>query len=238
MTIVYQLGNKLYLNITNACPCSCVFCIRNSTSGVGSAASLWLEREPSLEEIKAAIDSCLSNMYENKTRHSATSTFAPQGTVDEIVFCGYGEPMMRAHDVIALSHHIKGYASLEPACIGTGAACENMLINRRKPALPVRINTNGLVFLMHPGFDVSRLGIVDTVSVSLNADTAEEYQRVTRPIYGAQSFDSVLRFARQAKEYTRVVFSVVDGTLSPQQLENCKKIAEETGVPLRVRGRE
>ena len=200
MTIVYQLGNRLYLNITNACSCSCVFCIRNSTDSVGDAASLWLEREPGLEEIKAAVDARSFN------------------GIDEIVFCGYGEPMERADDVIAISQYIKSSSSYE------------------KPAL--RINTNGLVFLMHPGFDVSRLAVVDCVSISLNADDSAEYQRLARPRFGAEAFDSLLSFARQAKAYTTVIFSVVDGTLSVERLENCRRIADEMGVELRVRGRD
>ena len=203
MTIVYRLGNKLYLNITNACPCSCVFCIRNHTDGVGDATSLWLEREPSLDEIKASIDAC-----------------RPFDGIDEIVFCGYGEPMERADVVIEICQYLKT-SSLSG-----------------KPALPVRINTNGLVFLMHPGFDVSRLAVADCVSISLNADDSEEYQRQARPKFGEASFGAILDFAREAKAYTSVVFSVVEGTISPERLENCKIIAKEIGVPLRIRGRE
>ena len=200
MTIVYQLGSKLYLNITNACPCNCVFCIRNSIDGVGDAASLWLEREPSLEEIKAALD---ARSFDG---------------IDEIVFCGYGEPMERADDVIAISQYVISSSLYE------------------KPAL--RINTNGLVFLMHPEFDVSRLAIVDCISISLNADDPAEYQRLARPRFGAAAFGSLMDFARQAKAYTTVVFSVVGGTLSTDRLENCRRIASEMGVELRVRGRE
>ena len=203
MTIVYRLGNKLYLNITNACPCDCVFCIRNSFDGVGDAASLWLEKEPTLDEIKTALD---ANSFDG---------------IDETVFCGYGEPMERADVVIAISQYIKNFSSLY-----------------KKPAPPVRINTNGLAFLMHPGFDVSRLAVVDSVSISLNADDSAEYQRLTRSRFGEMAFDSMLDFARQAKAYTSVVFSVVSGTLTDERLENCRRIAKEIGVPLRVRGRE
>ena len=50
--IVYTYGKQIYLNITNACPCNCVFCVRNNTDGLGDMGSLWLEHEPSFEEIK------------------------------------------------------------------------------------------------------------------------------------------------------------------------------------------
>ena len=197
MTIVYRLGCKIYLNITNACSCSCVFCIRNHTDGVGDAVSLWLEREPSLDEIKAALDVC---SYDD---------------IDEIVFCGFGEPMQRVEDVIKISQYIKS-----------------------KPAPPVRVNTNGLVFLMHPGFDVSRLTIVDSVSVSLNADEPAEYQRLSRPKFGEPAFNSLLDFVREAKAYTSVALSVIEGVLNPVRMENCRRIAEKLGVPLRIRGQE
>jgi len=204
MTIVYRLGSKLYLNITNACPCACVFCLRETQEGVGDAASLWLEREPSLDEIKAALSAC-----------------HPFAGIDEIVFCGYGEPMERANVVIEISQYVK-----------------STLTANGKPAPPVRINTNGLGYLICPGFDVSTLAAVDTVSISLNADDAKEYQRVARSKFGEQSFDALLNFARDARDYTSVVFSVVEGTMSQERLDNCMRIAGEMGVGFRLRARE
>ena len=201
MTITYKLGNALYLNITNACPCSCIFCLREKQDGVGDAASLWLEREPTPEEIKAALDACY-----------------PFEDMKEIVFCGYGEPMERADIVIEISHYIK-----------------NMFTQKNKPALPVRINTNGLVMLINPGFDISRLAIVDTVSISLNTDDAAEYMRVARPRFGEGSYEAMLSFAREANAYTTVIFTVVEGTMDPARLENCMRIAREMGVGFRLR---
>ena len=206
MTIVYRLGRKLYLNITNSCSCDCIFCLRSHTDSVGDAPSLWLEREPTLDEIITALDARLRS----------------DSHPDEIVFCGFGEPMERADIVIAVSEYIK----------------QNYFSLYGKPAPPVRLNTNGLVFLMQPGFDVRRLSVVDLVSISLNADDPAEYLRLNRPRYGEGSFESLLDFARAAKEHTSVVFSVLDGMLSPERLENCKRIAREIGVPLRIRPME
>jgi len=158
-----------------------------------------LEREPTLDEIKLALD----------------ERFPFEG-IDEIVFCGYGEPMERAIVVVEVSRYVKALM----------------------PGLPVRVNTNGLVYLMCPGFDVSSLAIVDTVSVSLNADDTAEYLRVARPRFGEPSFESLLNFAWEARVYTNVVFTVVEGTLSPVRLENCKRIAQEMGVAFRRRPME
>lgn len=56
MTIHYEVGDGLYLNITNKCPCNCEFCIRNNGDNAYGSDPLWLEHEPSLEEIYAALD--------------------------------------------------------------------------------------------------------------------------------------------------------------------------------------
>jgi TatD family-associated radical SAM protein len=130
----------------------------------------------------------------------------------EIVFCGYGEPMERADAVIAACEYIKS-----------------------KCALPVRLNTNGLVKLIAPDFDMSSLRLFDSVSVSLNADSAEEYVRITQPKFGLESFEIMKNFAREAKEFTAVSFSVVD-IIGAERIENCRKIAEDMNIPLRIRG--
>ena len=56
MSIVYTYGSGLYLNITNRCPCSCVFCVRSRTDALGDADSLWLSGEPSVEELVAELE--------------------------------------------------------------------------------------------------------------------------------------------------------------------------------------
>ena len=72
--ILYVYKDKVYLNITNKCPCACTFCIRSKKDAIGDASNLWLNHNPSFEEVKAAIDAFDFNGY------------------NEIIFCGYGEP--------------------------------------------------------------------------------------------------------------------------------------------------
>ncbi|MEE3433856.1 MAG: radical SAM protein, partial [Lachnospiraceae bacterium] len=44
-------GKNVYVNMTNKCPCSCVFCLRQ-TKKLMEGNSLWLsEGEPSVEEV-------------------------------------------------------------------------------------------------------------------------------------------------------------------------------------------
>ena len=89
MTIFYEFEGKLYANITNKCPCSCVFCIRKNGDSVADNDSLWLEHEPSYEEIIKAFDD-----FDKTGLH-------------ELVFCGYGEPMERADVLLEVAKYVK-----------------------------------------------------------------------------------------------------------------------------------
>ena len=196
MTILYKFDGKLYANITNQCPCSCTFCIRKNSDSVGENDSLWLEHEPSFEEIKEAFDSF------DKTE------------ISEFVFCGYGEPMMRSDILLKTSEYVK-----ETAC------------------MKIRINTNGLVSLMDPDFDIARLKYkIDSVSISLNASDPDKYLLITNSKYGLPSYNSMLNFALRVKEYVPdVVFTIVDCGLSEDEIEKCRERATDCGVPLRIR---
>lgn len=87
--ILYRYSTQVYFNITNKCPCRCTFCIRNTGDSVGEASNLWFEKEPSLEEILAAIDA-----YDF-------------GDCKEVVFCGYGEPTMALENLIEISKYVR-----------------------------------------------------------------------------------------------------------------------------------
>lgn len=135
MTIAYAVGRNLYLNITNRCPCACTFCIRTMCDGAYGSDPLWLEHEPSMEEIRAALDKEDLSQYE------------------EVVFCGYGEPTERL-DIL----------------------CETAKLLKSRGVKTIRINTNGLSDLIHGRKTAVDLkGLVDIVSVSLNAGTETEY---------------------------------------------------------------
>lgn len=87
--ILYRYKNQVYFNITNKCPCSCTFCIRNTGDSVGEASNLWFEHEPSLEEIFKAIEEYDFN------------------GCTEVVFCGYGEPTMALENLKAVSEYMR-----------------------------------------------------------------------------------------------------------------------------------
>lgn len=89
--IVYTFENHVYLNITNACPCRCEFCIRNNGDSVGEAKTLWFDKHsPSFDEIKKAIDEF---------------DFAPYS--NELIFCGYGEPTCAYDNLIKTAEYLK-----------------------------------------------------------------------------------------------------------------------------------
>lgn len=87
--IVYTLEGGVYLNITNKCPCNCAFCIRSKGDAVGDAEKLWFDTEPTMDEIKKAIDDF------DFTK------------VDKAVFCGYGEPTNAYNHLIEAAKYIK-----------------------------------------------------------------------------------------------------------------------------------
>lgn len=92
--VLYDYGRGLYANITNRCPCRCEFCIRDMTDSLGSADSLWLKREPTVEEVIAMLKEWDLNAYE------------------ELVFCGYGEPTERLDDLLAIAGYVKANTDL------------------------------------------------------------------------------------------------------------------------------
>ncbi len=88
MSILYRYGSTWYINMTNRCPCRCTFCVRNSTRRLGDADDLWLDREPTIDEVMREIHSKASDAR-------------------EIVFCGYGEPTERLDDLLEIAKRIR-----------------------------------------------------------------------------------------------------------------------------------
>lgn len=195
MTIAYEVGENLYLNITNHCPCACTFCIRTMSDGAYGSDPLWLEHEPSPEEIRTALDGFDVTKYK------------------EVVFCGFGEPTERLDVLQETARYLKS----------RGVKC-------------IRLNTNGLSDLIHGRSTAADLeGLVDVVSVSLNAGTEEAYLDVTRPKFGAEAFPAMQRFAADCKAYVPQVMLTVVDVLEPSELAAAKQLAEKLGIRLRIR---
>lgn len=195
MTIFYKFDGKMYINITNGCPCDCVFCIRKNGDSIEDNGSLWLEHEPSYEEICRAFDEF------------------DKSEISEAVFCGYGEPTVRVDMLIKTAQYIKANSKMR-----------------------LRVNTNGLARMICKNFDVACFkGLIDSFSISLNAPDSARYKEVTRPSFGEKAFDEMLGFARDIKALgIETAFTVVD-VISAEEIEECRKIAAQMNIPLRVR---
>lgn len=110
MTILYKVHNNLYVNLTNKCPCACTFCLRQTMDHVGESDSLWLDREPTLEEIIADFDNFDVLSF------------------DELVFCGFGEPTERLDVLLEVARYFKDTYH-KPIRINTNGL--GSLINKR-----------------------------------------------------------------------------------------------------------
>ena len=131
----------------------------------------------------------------------------------EVVFCGYGEPTEALDVLIAAAKYVRSVSDI-----------------------PIRLNTNGLGSLSH-GKDVPKLleGLIDVMSVSMNAPTAQEYLEVTQPCFGEGAFEAMLNFVRECKPlFPKVMVTAVD-VITEEQAQRCQKLADELGVPFRLR---
>lgn len=188
--IAYRIRNSLYLNITNRCTNACRFCAKFKDFTV-KGHQLALPYEPSTAEVIQAIGD-------------------PQ-QVDEVVFCGYGEPLLRLDLVKEVAAWLKQHQ------------------------VKVRINTDGQANLVY-GRDIipELVGLIDTVSVSLNAADAPTYQKWCHSEFGEAGYQGVKEFLQRANQLLpEVVATAV--TLPGLDIEACRQVAAELGVAFRER---
>ena len=190
--IAYQIRNSLYLNITNRCTNYCTFCAKFKSYTV-KGHYLRLKQEPAFLDVIRAVGDRPAEKY------------------DEIVFCGYGEPLIRLDLVKEAGLFLK------------------------KQGCKIRIDTDGLANLVHGRNVLPELKFVDTISVSLNAPDSETYQRFIKTPFGDKTFPAIIWFLREAKKHiAKVVATVV--AVPGLDIEACRKLVEdEIGVAFRVR---
>ena len=122
MTITYPVNKGLYINMTNRCPCNCTFCLRHNAEGVYGSDSLWLEREPTVQEVCDSVD----------------TWDLPQ--FDEVVFCGYGEPTERLEDLLLVAKYIKAKGDIKIR-INTNGLADLIWQKQTAPSLKGLIDT-------------------------------------------------------------------------------------------------
>lgn len=189
--IAYRIRNSLYLNITNRCTNHCTFCAKFKSYTV-KGHYLRLAEEPEFADVIAAAG-------------------PDPEQYDEVVFCGFGEPLLRLDLVKKAGMHFK------------------------RRGCRIRIDTDGLANLVHGRNVLPELMFVDCISVSLNAPDSETYQKLVKTPYGDNAYPAILYFLREAKKnITKVVASVV--SVPGLDIEACRKVAEDDlGVVFRVR---
>ena len=130
---------------------------------------------------------------------------------DEVVFCGYGEPLLRLDLVRDVAAWLKARGKT------------------------VRINTDGQASLVHGRNILPELrGLVDAVSVSLNAPDAATYQRICQSACGEAGYAAILEFLREAPKYIPSVTATAV-TLPGIDIDACRRVAAELGVEFRER---
>ena len=188
--IAYRIRNSLYLNITNRCSNRCSFCAKFGDFTV-KGHYLMLDHEPGFAEVMTAVG-----------EHKG---------YDEVVFCGYGEPLLRLDMVKEVAAELKN------------------------SGVKTRINTDGQANLVYGRNILPELeGLIDCISVSLNAADGETYTRMCNSPFGGKAFDGICRFLKEAKKHIpRVVASAV--TVPGLDIATVRQLAESLGVEFRER---
>lgn len=188
--IVYTIGDSIYINLTMRCTNNCYFCVKNKDNHV-AGHNLLLNDDPSEDEILAEIE-----------KHS---------DYKEIVFCGLGEPTLRADVMLSLAQRLK------------------------TKGVPIRLDTNGQGSMINKADLPSEMkGLIDSVSISLNAENVDIYKQICRPQFGANAFKEITRFASRCKE---LGFNTQLSVVSVPQIDidKCRRLASRMGIPLRIR---
>lgn len=194
-TLVYSLNGKVYINLTNRCTNNCVFCLRNDKDDV-CGQNLRLDSE----------DFASSDVI------NQLKTFKLSG---EVVFCGYGEPLLK----LDILKEVAGY------------------IKNNYPGVTIRINTNGHANFIYKRNIVPELaGLIDNISISLNGESSQEYNELSKPKF-AGAYDEVKNFIKCCADAgIKTNTSIVDGYKGRRlNLEKCGQISKNLGADLKVR---
>jgi len=136
-------------------------------------------------------------------------------TPKQVVFCGYGEPFLRKEMMKAFSKYLKD----------------------KYPTIKVRVNTNGHANAIYRTNVIQEFkGLLDEVSVSLNSDNVDQYDRICNPRI-KNAHEEVLKFIKACVDSEiETVASVVTGFSTEKiNIENCEKLATELGAKFRNR---
>ena len=216
-TLVYSINNEpnpktVYVNLTNACTNSCVFCLREQKDDV-CGAEMWHDDNYTLDDVIEQFESYI-------TPHPTSGHPLPQGARENylpqnVVFCGYGEPFLKKDMMKKFAQYLR----------------EN------HPEIKIRVNTNGHANAIYKTNVAEEFkGLLDEASVSLNSDNSEQYDEICQPKI-ENAYEAVKDFLKCCKNAgIKTYASIVTGFDKREiNVENCEKIAKELGAEFRNR---
>ena len=195
--LVYLLDGKVYINLTNSCTNNCIFCIRDIKDDV-VGANLFLNSE------NVSANDVIKQLEAMKYKLS-----------DEIIFCGYGEPMLKLDVLKQVAKYIKD----------------------KYPNKKLRVNTNGHANFVYKRNVVPELkGLIDEFSVSLNGENEQEYNELSVPNFTG-AYEETKKFIKACSdENIAVTATIVEGYKGRHlNLKKCEEIAKSLGAKFRVR---
>lgn len=144
--------------------------------------------------------------------HEIISAMGDISKYKEIVFCGYGEPTLRLGAIKKVASYIKEKGG------------------------NVRLTTNGEANLISGRNIVPELkGLVDRVSVSLNAPRADEFNKLCEPVFGENTHDAILSFIKECREQGIGVEITCLDMIGEEAVAGCRAIARNLGARFRLR---
>jgi TatD DNase family protein len=170
---------------------ACPYCIKQKWAGKFRVNYLILDKEPTVEQVIESIG--------DPTKYG------------EIIFCGYGDALIRLPEVIEISKWLKS------------------------KNVRVRINTAGLANRYYGKNILPQLkGLIDVISISLNGSNPQEHNKLNNPMFKEESFNEILKFAEAAKDcIPTVVVTAVE--LPGLDVSKVKEVVKPLGVHFRVR---
>ena len=108
---------------------------------------------------------------------------------------------------------------------------------KKHPEIKLRINTNGHANFVYKKNVCEELkGLIDTISVSLNGATEEEYNELSKPSFKG-AYDEVKKFIKASSDTgITTIATIVEGYKGRHlNIKACEEIAQNLGATLRVR---
>ena len=201
---VYRFKDALYINLTNRCPNLCAFCIKTKWNMQFNGYNLNLNgQEPTARQVLEVLEQEMKS-----------------SPVQEVVFCGYGEPTMRLNELLLIAKTLKGWQA-----------------QALFAPFKIRLNTNGLGNMINNQNIVPLLkGVIDKIYVSLNAQDEATWRKIVRPAPGYEDgFSGVKDFILRCSQagFDKVVASCVDKTGADAPA--VKALAESLGAEFYLR---